>query len=151
VPNQELLALGAANIAGGLFGAMPAGGGTTQTAVNRSAGARSQIAGIVTAAATLAALLVLAPLIAPLPQAALAAVVARRSTRPYAASSPARNSAASSGTSGCTITCKRRSSGTSTRGVVFSTAGHDGRRRCGGRMSACGGRLGRPPAPRPAP
>ena len=75
VPNRELLALGVANIGGGLFGAMPAGGGTTQTAVNRLAGARSQVAGLVTAAATLATLLLLAPLIALMPQAALAAVV----------------------------------------------------------------------------
>src|SRR5262249_59028334 len=55
VPNQELLALGVANVGGGLFGAMPAGGGTTQTAVNRSAGARSQMAELVTAAAAGAA------------------------------------------------------------------------------------------------
>ncbi|MGA9031734.1 MAG: SulP family inorganic anion transporter, partial [Sulfuricaulis sp.] len=44
VPNQELLAVGLANVAGGLFGSMPAGGGTTQTAVNRRAGARTQLA-----------------------------------------------------------------------------------------------------------
>jgi sulfate permease, SulP family len=75
VPNQELFALGAANLAGGFLGAMPAGGGTTQTAVNRSAGARSQLAELVTAVVAMATLLVLAPLIAPLPQAALAAVV----------------------------------------------------------------------------
>jgi high affinity sulfate transporter 1 len=75
VANQELLALGAANLGGGLFGAMPAGGGTTQTAVNRSAGARSQLAELVTAGASLATMLVLAPLIAPMPQATLAAVV----------------------------------------------------------------------------
>jgi len=75
VPNQELLALGAANLGGGLFSAMPAGGGTTQTAVNRMAGARSQVAELVTAAAALGVMLVLAPLIAPLPYAALAAVV----------------------------------------------------------------------------
>jgi len=74
-PNQELLALGVANLGGGLFGAMPAGGGTSQTAVNRMAGARSQAAELVTAAAALAAMLALAPLIAPLPHAALAAVV----------------------------------------------------------------------------
>src|SRR5262249_53891139 len=74
-PNQELLALGVANLGGGLGGAMPAGGGTTQTAVNRSAGARSQVAALVTAATALATLLVLAPLLAPLPQAALGAVV----------------------------------------------------------------------------
>ena len=74
-PNRELLALGAANVAGGLFGAMPAGGGTSQTAVNRKAGARTQLASLVTAAASLATLLVLAPLIGLMPQAALAAVV----------------------------------------------------------------------------
>ena len=74
-PNRELLALGCANLAGGLFGAMPAGGGTTQTAVNRKAGARTQLAALVTAAVSLATLLVLAPLIGLMPQAALAAVV----------------------------------------------------------------------------
>jgi len=36
-PNRELLAVGLANFAGGWLGAMPAGGGTTQTAVNRRA------------------------------------------------------------------------------------------------------------------
>ena len=74
-PNRELLAVGAANVAGGLFGAMPAGGGTSQTAVNRQAGARSQVAGLVTAAMAIATLLVLGPLIGLMPQAALAAVV----------------------------------------------------------------------------
>ena len=34
-PNQELLATGLGNVVGGLFGGMPAGGGTSQTAVNR--------------------------------------------------------------------------------------------------------------------
>ena len=38
--NRELLATGAANIGGTFFGAMPGGGGTSQTAVNRLAGAR---------------------------------------------------------------------------------------------------------------
>jgi len=73
--DRELLALGAANLAGGSFGAMAAGGGTSQTAVNRRAGARTRAAGLVTAAVALATLLVLAPLIGRLPQAALAAVV----------------------------------------------------------------------------
>jgi sulfate permease, SulP family len=75
VPNQELLALGAGNVIGGLFGAMPAGGGTSQTAVNRRSGARTQIAELVTAAVALATLLLLAPLISLIPQAALAAIV----------------------------------------------------------------------------
>src|SRR5262249_22833096 len=75
LPNRELLALALANAGGGLLGAMPAGGGTTQTAVNRKAGAHTQLAELVTAAAALATLLLLAPLIALMPQAALAAVV----------------------------------------------------------------------------
>jgi high affinity sulfate transporter 1 len=74
-PNQELVATGASNALGGLFGAMPGGGGTSQTAVNRKAGARTQVAALVTAAVALATLLFLAPVIGPMPQATLAAVV----------------------------------------------------------------------------
>ena len=74
-PNQELLAVGLGNIAGGFFGAMPSGGGTTQTAVNRKAGARTQVAGLVTAAGAVAMLLLLAPALSVMPQAALAAIV----------------------------------------------------------------------------
>jgi MFS superfamily sulfate permease-like transporter len=74
-PNRELAALGAANIVGGLLGAMPAGGGTSQTAVNRLAGARTQMAELATAVVALATLLLLAPLIALMPTAVLAAVV----------------------------------------------------------------------------
>jgi high affinity sulfate transporter 1 len=74
-PNRELLATGIGNLVGGLFAAMPAGGGTSQTAVNRLAGARTQLAGLVTAAAAAATLLLLAPLMGLMPQATLAAVV----------------------------------------------------------------------------
>jgi high affinity sulfate transporter 1 len=73
--NQELLATGLANAGGALLGAMPGGGGTSQTAVNRLAGARTQLAEIVTAGATLVTMLVLAPLIGLMPHATLAAVV----------------------------------------------------------------------------
>ena len=73
--NRELLATGLANAGGALLGAMPGGGGTTQTAVNRLAGARTQLAEIVTAAITLVTMLFLAPLIGLMPQATLAAVV----------------------------------------------------------------------------
>ena len=51
------------------------GAAPSQTAVNRAAGARTQVAELVTAAAAVATLLLLAPLIALMPQAALAAVV----------------------------------------------------------------------------
>ena len=73
--NRELLATGFANVGGALVGGMPGGGGTTQTAVNVLAGARTQLAEMVTAAMTLVTILVLAPLIAFLPQCALAAMV----------------------------------------------------------------------------
>src|SRR6516225_657699 len=75
VANRELLATGLANAGGAVLGAMPAGGGTTQTTVNRLAGARTQLAQLVTAAVTLGTMLFLAPLIGDMPQAALAAVV----------------------------------------------------------------------------
>ncbi len=73
--NRELLATGLANAGGALLGAMPGGGGTTQTAVNRLAGARSQLSELVTAAVTVVTMLLLAPLIGLMPQATLAAVV----------------------------------------------------------------------------
>jgi MFS superfamily sulfate permease-like transporter len=73
--NQELAGIGAANAVGGLFGAMPSGGGTSQTAVNRSAGARTQAAALVTAAMALATMLFLAPVMGAMPNATLAAVV----------------------------------------------------------------------------
>jgi SulP family sulfate permease len=74
-PNRELLATGIANAGGAFVGAMPAGGGTSQTAVNRRAGARTQVAEMVTAMVALATTLLLAPLLALMPQATLAAVV----------------------------------------------------------------------------
>lgn len=73
--NRELLATGLANLGGAFLGAMPGGGGTTQTAVNRLAGARTQVAELVTAAGTLGTMLVLAPFIGMMPHATLAAVV----------------------------------------------------------------------------
>lgn len=73
--NRELLATGAANLGGAVFGAMPAGGGTSQTAVVRAAGGQSQKASLVTAATAVATMLFLAPLLGMLPNATLAAVV----------------------------------------------------------------------------
>jgi sulfate permease, SulP family len=74
-PNGELFATGAANAVGALFGSMPAGGGTSQTAVNRLTGARTQLASVVTAAMSLLTMLFLSPLIALMPNAVLAGVV----------------------------------------------------------------------------
>jgi sulfate permease, SulP family len=74
-PNVELLATGLANAGGAVFGAMPSGGGTSQTAVNRLAGAHSQLSTLVTAGAALLTALLLAPLISLMPAATLAGVV----------------------------------------------------------------------------
>ena len=73
--NRELIATGAANLGGALLGAMPAGGGTSQTAVLRAAGGQSQKASLVTAGAAAATMLLLAPLLGLLPNATLAAIV----------------------------------------------------------------------------
>jgi high affinity sulfate transporter 1 len=73
--DKELLAIGLGNVGGALLGAMPGGGGTTQTAVNVLAGARTRLGGLITAAMTLVTILFLSPLIAMMPQAALAALV----------------------------------------------------------------------------
>ena len=74
-PNVELFATGMANAVGAFWGSMPSGGGTSQTAVNRMTGARTQIAGIVTASMALMTVVLLSPLIGLMPQAVLAGVV----------------------------------------------------------------------------
>ena len=73
--NQELLATGLANVGGAVLGAIAVGGGTTQTAVNRLAGARTQVSELVTAGGALVTMLILSPLIGLMPHATLAAVV----------------------------------------------------------------------------
>jgi high affinity sulfate transporter 1 len=74
-PNREFVATGLGNFLGAFFGSMPAGGGTSQTAVVRAVGGRTQKASLVTAAAAAATMLVLAPFLGLLPQAVLAAIV----------------------------------------------------------------------------
>jgi high affinity sulfate transporter 1 len=73
--DRELRALGVANLIGGMFHSMPAGGGTSQTAVNSRAGARTQVAGFVTVVVGFLAVLFLAPVIRLMPHATLAAAV----------------------------------------------------------------------------
>ena len=73
--NRELIATGAANLGGAFMGAMPAGGGTSQTALVRAAGGRTQKTSLVTAGMAVATMLLLAPMLSLLPHATLAAVV----------------------------------------------------------------------------
>jgi high affinity sulfate transporter 1 len=72
---QEFLAIGAANAAAGLFAGFPISGGTSQSLVNDSAGARTPISGLVAALLILIVALFFTTLLHDLPQPALAAIV----------------------------------------------------------------------------
>lgn len=74
-PNQEMVGLGAANLAAGFFQGFPISSSSSRTPVAEAAGARTQLTSVV-GAVSIALLLVLAPnLLRDLPAAALAAVV----------------------------------------------------------------------------
>jgi high affinity sulfate transporter 1 len=73
--NRELIGLGAANLGAGLSSGMVVNGSLSKTAVNGSAGANSQLSGLVVAALTVVTLLFLTGLFEDLPEATLAAVV----------------------------------------------------------------------------
>jgi high affinity sulfate transporter 1 len=74
-PNQEMVGLGAANLAAGFFQGFPISSSSSRTPVAEAAGARTQLAGVV-GASSVALLLVVAPdLLRHLPDSALAAVV----------------------------------------------------------------------------
>jgi sulfate permease, SulP family len=73
--DQELLALGASNLATGLFGGFTTDASMSGTATAESAGAKTQLSSLVTAALVLATAVVLAPLFKNLPNAVLAAIV----------------------------------------------------------------------------
>jgi high affinity sulfate transporter 1 len=74
-PNQEMIGLGAANLAAGLFQGFPISSSSSRTPVAEASGAKTQLTGVVGAVAV-ALLLLLAPnLLENLPSSALAAVV----------------------------------------------------------------------------
>lgn len=73
--DQELRGLGLANLAGSFFGAYPVTGGFSRTAVNAAAGARTGMAGLVTAAVVGLTLVLLTPAFYFLPKAGLAAII----------------------------------------------------------------------------
>ena len=75
VPDQELLGLGAANIASAISSGYPVTGGFARSIVNFDAGARTPAAGIFTAVGIAAATLFFTPSLANLPQATLAATI----------------------------------------------------------------------------
>ena len=73
--DQELIGLGAANIASGLFGGFVTDASLSQTATAESAGNRTQLASLVTSVLILLTALILAPLFTNLPNAVLGAIV----------------------------------------------------------------------------
>lgn len=74
--NQELIGIGAANIAPGLFGSFPVSVSDSRTAINLSTGGVSQLSGLVSAATLIAALVFLHGALRILPIPALAAILA---------------------------------------------------------------------------
>ena len=74
-PNQELVALGFANISGSLFSSFPTTAGFSRTAVNDQSGAKSGIASFISAGFIAIVLLFLTPLFFYLPNAILATII----------------------------------------------------------------------------
>jgi SulP family sulfate permease len=74
-PDQELVALGAANAAAAFTGGFPVTGGFARSVVNYDAGARTPAAGVLAAIGIGAASLLLTPALRYLPQATLAATI----------------------------------------------------------------------------
>ena len=74
-PDQELIGLGAANIAASFSGGYPVTGGFARSVVNFDAGAETPAAGAITAVSIAVAALFLTPLLASLPIATLAATI----------------------------------------------------------------------------
>jgi sulfate permease, SulP family len=75
VPNQELLAMGVANLTSGFFGGIIVGGGMSGTAANDSAGARTQLSTVTASLSVGLTVAFLLPLFRNLPEAVLGAIV----------------------------------------------------------------------------
>lgn len=75
IPNQELIALGVANLSAAISGGMPVAGGFSRTMVNFTAGARTQMAMLIAAAILALAVIFFSPLFENIPKAALAAII----------------------------------------------------------------------------
>jgi sulfate permease, SulP family len=73
--NRQILAEGLANLTGGFFQSLPGSGSLSRSAINFQAGAVTRFSGIVAAATVAVALLLFAPLLHYIPQAALAGLL----------------------------------------------------------------------------
>jgi SulP family sulfate permease len=74
-PNQELVALAAANFAAGLFQGFPVGASQSRTVINDASGGKTQMVSLVASGLLIAFLLALTPILKPLPTVALAAIL----------------------------------------------------------------------------
>jgi high affinity sulfate transporter 1 len=74
-PDQELIALGGANVGSGLFGGFTVDASLSQSATGEAAGTKSQVSSLVTSALILATAVFLAPLFQELPNAVLAGIL----------------------------------------------------------------------------
>jgi len=79
--HRELLALGGANVGSALLHGFPVSSSGSRTAIGHAVGGRTQLTSYVTAGATVAAVLLLAPVLEAFPQAALGAVVVYAATK----------------------------------------------------------------------
>lgn len=75
VPNQELIALGLANLAAATTGGMPVAGGFSRTMVNYSAGAKTQMAMLIAAGCLALSVIFFSTWFQAIPKAALAAII----------------------------------------------------------------------------
>jgi sulfate permease, SulP family len=73
--DQELIALGVANVGSGFMGGLAGGGSLSQSAVNEGAGARSEVSSLISAVLIVVTVLFLTPLFKNLPEAVLAALI----------------------------------------------------------------------------
>ena len=76
-PKRELVGQGMGNVAAGLIGGMPAAGATQLTVANILSGGRTRVSSVLPSVLILALMLGMAPLVEPIPLAALAAILMR--------------------------------------------------------------------------
>ncbi len=79
--NQELLALGGANLAAGIFQGFPVSSSGSRTAIGDSVGTKSQLHSLVAVGVVVVSLLLLGPVLSSFPKVALAALVVWAATR----------------------------------------------------------------------
>ena len=75
VPDQELIAIGTANIVGAFFNSIPTAGSFGRTAVNANSGSKSSLSNLLTGTLVIIVLLIASPALQLVPYSALAAII----------------------------------------------------------------------------